>query len=141
MYLNEQNALCQLQPFTTKYFCYNLQVDDENQKVSINLDQVYFWRDNRVIIDDGHSFWRNRSSIINLKDDFAEDCLWTPNLEIKDLRSISVIKPTPSSANGSPFKTILSKLGTLYVESRNLHITVPCAMEFADYPFDQQVHF
>ena len=58
---------------------------------------------------------------------------------VKNLNKISTVKPSPTSSNGSPFKVLLHKSGMIQVELRNLQITVPCTMEFDDYPFDQQV--
>ena len=77
--------------------------------------------------------------MIQLNGDFVEDCLWTPKLEFKNLNKIQSVKPSPTSSNGSPFKVLLHKLGNVQVELRNFQITIPCNMEFADYPFDQQV--
>ena len=116
-----------------------IQVHDEDQKITLNLDQIHFWKDNRINVDEGHAYWSNSSSIINLNCGFVDDCLWTPDLGFKNLNKISVTKPTSKSSNGSPFKMLLNKFGTIYMESRNLLITVPCNMDFSEYPFDQQV--
>ena len=115
------------------------QIDDENQEIIISLDQIHIWRDDRIVLDEEHHFWNNKTNIINLNGKFIEDCLWTPNLETKNLNKMFAVKPTPTSSNGSPFKTVLSKSGTIQVESRNIQISVPCQMRFSDYPFDQQV--
>ena len=109
-----------------------MKVDDWNQKLSISLDQIHFWKDNRIKINEDHSFWSNDDNINKLHKDFVEDCLWTPDLEVKNAQEISVGKPTP-------FKILLKKQGVVHVESRNIHMTVPCVMDFGGYPFDQQV--
>lgn len=114
-------------------------MDDENEQISISLDQIQFWQDDRIRINKSHSFWSNELDVINLSGEFVEDCLWTPKLHIKNLNHISVIKPTPTSSNGSPMKVLLGKSGTVQVESRHLQITVSCYMDFSEYPFDQQV--
>ena len=103
------------------------------------MDQIYYWKDDRILIDTEHPFWSNQTNIINLDGDFVNDCLWKPNLEIKNLNQISAVKPTSKSSNGSPFKFILTRLGTVQVQSRNFRIRVSCGMEFQDFPFDQQV--
>ena len=104
------------------------------------MDQIYFWKDTRINLTNNHPFWStNISNVIQLNGDFVEDCLWTPNLEFKNLNKIQSVKPSPTSSNGSPFKVLLHKLGNVQVELRNFQITIPCNMEFADYPFDQQV--
>ena len=114
-------------------------MDDKNQKLSVGLDQIYFWEDERIKIDEGHSFWSNDVNLLSLDGDFVKDCLWMPNLQVKHLHSLSVIKPTPTSMNGSPFKVLLAKNGVVQVEYRNVQMTVSCSMEFDKYPFDQQV--
>ena len=117
-----------------------IQVADKDEKLTLLLDQIYFWKDERINFTNEHPFWSgNKSNVIKLNGDFVENCLWTPKLDFKHLTKISAVKPTPSSSNGSPFKVLLHKLGIVQVELRNFQITVPCNMEFADYPFDQQV--
>ena len=99
--------------------------------MTIAIDQIYYWKDDRILIDTEHPFWSNQTNIINLDGDFVNACLWKPNLEIKNLNQISGVKP--------PFKFILTRLGTVQVQSRNFRIRVSCGMEFKDFPFDQQV--
>ena len=103
------------------------------------MDRLHFWTDNRIEINRTHSYWQNQVDAIVLDGDFVQKCLWTTNLHIKNLVDLSVVRPTASSPNGSPVKVLLEKSNKIYIELLNIIMTIPCTMDFAAYPFDQQV--
>jgi hypothetical protein len=116
-----------------------IKVDEENQRISVNIHQLYFWKDHRIIINREHNFWQGEVETLNLDGEFVERCLWTPGLQFKDLNNLDIIRPTPTSSNASPVQVVLKVDGTIQVILRNVHITVSCYMDFNGYPFDQQV--
>ena len=117
-----------------------LKVDEINQRISLDVDQIYSWRDDRVHIDQNHTFWENQADALNLHGEFVDRCLWTPGLQFKGLNKVEIVRLTPSSSNGSPVKVLLGVNGSIQVVSTNVHITVSCYMDFDGYPFDQQVN-
>ena len=116
-----------------------IKVDEANQRISVDIHQLYSWKDNRVNITLEHNFWKGGVESLNLDGEFVKRCLWTPGLQFKDLNDLDIIRPTPTSSNGSPVQVVLEANGYIHVVLRNVHITVSCYMDFNWYPFDQQV--
>ena len=116
-----------------------VKIDEDNQRISVDIHQMYWWKDNRIHIDLEHNFWQDDVKMLKLDGEFVERCLWTPGLLFKDLNDLDIIRPTPTSANGSPVQVVLYVTGAIEVTLRNVHITVSCYMDFNGYPFDQQV--
>ena len=100
---------------------------------------MYFWRENRIQIDENHTFWNSGADHVKLDGKFVDLCLWTPNLQFRDLNAIENVRPSPSSSNSPPIQVILGLRGIIQVILRNVHLTVSCYMDFNGYPFDQQV--
>ena len=100
---------------------------------------MYYWNDNRINVNPDHPYWQEEVDNLSLDGAFVERCLWTPGLQFKDLNDLDVIRPTPTTSNGSPFKFAITPNGAVKVTLRNVHVTVSCYMDFDEYPFDQQV--
>ena len=118
-------------------------MDEKNQRISVSLHQRYKWKDDRIKINNSHTYWSNNVSHLGLNGEFVERCLWTPGMQFKDLIEIETTRTTALSSEGSPVKVRLFRSGEISVFLQNLQITVSCSMDFDGYPFDQQVktHF
>ena len=101
------------------------------------------WKDQRLIIDPNHSFWKSENSesipgaIITER--FVEECLWTPQMTFLN------VLPTAgenfgSNSEKSSFTTFyVSKHQELTSLKRHGRLTFSCPMWFSNFPFDTQV--
>ena len=79
-----------------------IKVDEDNHRIAVDIHQMYYWNDNRININPDHPYWQDEVDNLSLDGGFVERCLWTPVLQFKDLNDLDVIRPTPTSSNGSP---------------------------------------
>ena len=101
--------------------------------MTIVLDQVVSWGDERLVINKNNSFWRANKSYAMITGTFVNECMWTPKMMF-----LNVI-PTPKFQKGSPLSFYLFRNGTVMAHRKYSRLTFSCGMEFSNFPFDIQV--
>ena len=115
-------------------------VNDEQQTITIVIDQVGQWDDERLIINKSNSYWKANKSYAQIGGKFVEECIWTPKMMFLNLNAMASPNPTPNSINGPPLSFFLFRHGTIMSYRRNAKLTFSCGMEFSNFPFDIQVN-
>ena len=110
----------------------------------ITIFRKYRWNDNRMLLNLTHPYWltahkRKTRKYMRLDSEFAEKCLWMPQLQYIDTKKMTIHDPSPTSIQNSAMQVYLTKKGFIEVLLSNLQLTMLCAMDFHNYPFDSQV--
>ena len=103
--------------------------------MTIVLDQVVSWADERLDINTNNSFWMANKSYAMITGKFVDECMWTPQMMF-----LNVI-PTPKSAKESALSFYLTRNGTVMAHRKYSRLTFSCGMEFSNFPFDIQVWY
>ena len=121
------------------HFIFNYdQVNDEQQTITIVIDQVVEWDDKRLIINNSNSYWKADKSYVQIGGKYVEECIWTPKMMFLNLNAMASPNPSANSVNG-PLSIYLFRSGTIMSYRRNAKLTFSCGMEFSNFPFDIQV--
>ena len=118
------------------------QVDEQNQEISMKIENLVSWTDSRITLNESHSFWRTKINTIwwlKLPGKFVDDCLWTPESYYHRITDFSTFNPTSTKETGSPFEHYLNHPGELISWMRESKFTLSCSMDFDFYPMDNQV--
>ena len=110
----------------------------------ITIFRKYSWDDHRMLLNLTHPYWwtadkQKTRKYIRLDSEFAEKCLWMPQLQYIDTKKMTMHDPSPTSIQNAAMKVYLTKKGSITVSLSNLQLTILCAMDFHNYPFDSQV--
>ena len=120
-----------------------LQVDDKKQHITITILRKYRWKDFRILLNLTHPYWQSATNslrkYIRLDSEFAEKCLWMPQLQYVGARKMTLHNPSPTSIDNSAMEVYLTKQNKIEVSFLNLQLTLFCTMDFIKYPFDSQV--
>ena len=122
------------------HFLFNYdQVNDEQQTITIVIDQVIQWDDKRLVINNSNSYWKADKSYVQIGGKFVEECMWTPKMMFLNLNAMASPNPSANSVSGPPLSIYLFRSGTIMSYRRNAKLTFSCGMEFSNFPFDIQV--
>ena len=118
-------------------------MDDKKQYITVTILRKYKWKDKRILINLTHPYWRSATNdtrkYIRLDSEFAERCLWMPQLQFIGARKMILHNPSPTAIDNSAMEVYLTKRNTIEVSFLNLQLTLFCTMDFLKYPFDRQV--
>ena len=103
----------------------------------------YKWKDKRILLNLTHPYWRSATNTnrtyIRLDSEFAERCLWMPQLQFIGARKMNLYNPSPTAIDNSAMEVYLTKRNAIEVSFLSLQLTLFCTMNFLKYPFDSQV--
>ena len=108
--------------------------------ISVALDKLVTWKDERLVMNENNSFWKANKSMAAIDYGYVRKCLWTPELKIANEIQKYDHNPTSSNLKHSNSEFYLSKSRVIASHRRNARITFSCPMDFSNFPFDTQVN-